>query len=223
MRTTYAVRWLDPSGTLIAGKLELCPRSVVLEGANGHAADNRELPYDELAAVRVDRGAAGCIDGRPTLVLARRGGEAIRVAGIAQLGIVSELAEQIAALRLAEDMSRVAVVLPLKPGARARAEALLAQGPPFDPEAAGLESHEVFVTDGEAVFIFEALEQHLLDRLAAETSLWAAAVAWKDLIAGPPRLAQTAYSWRRPEREDDVSFAPTPGPGDSDGGDVFPP
>jgi hypothetical protein len=223
MRTTYAVRWLDPSGTLIAGKLELRPRTVVLEGSNGHGAESHELPYDDLAAVRVDRGAADCIDGRPTLVLARRGGEAIRVAGIAQPGIVSELAEQIAAFRLAEDMSRVAVILPLKPGARARAEELLAQGPPFDPEAAGLESHDVFVSDDEAVFIFEALEQDLLDRLAAETPVWGAAVAWKDLVAGPPRLAQAAYSWRRPEPEDNVSFAPTPGPGDSDGGDVFPP
>src|SRR5688500_9235882 len=66
----------------------------------------------------------------------------------------------------AESMSRVAVVLPLNRGVRARAEALLAHGPPFDPAAAGLERHEVLVTDEEVIFLFAAPEQHLLDRLA---------------------------------------------------------
>ena len=45
--------------------------------------------------------------------------------------------------------------------------------------------------------------------------------AWKDLVAGPPRLADDVYSWLRPHVPDDVSFAPTPGQGDSDGGDLF--
>jgi hypothetical protein len=124
-------------------------------------------------------------------------------------------------------MSRVAVVLPLKRGARARAEELLEERPPFDPEAAGLESHEVLVTDDEVVFLFEAPEQRLLDRLVAEAPVWAVAAAWKDLVAAAPRFAETAYRWRRPEPEETLSWAlswaPTPGPGDSDGGDIFAP
>ena len=61
----------------------------------------------------------------------------------------------------------------------------------------------------------------MADRLLSDDRLWAAAAAWKDVVAGPPRLAEDAYSWSRPKRTDFVSFEPTPGPGDSDGGDVF--
>jgi hypothetical protein len=117
----------------------------------------------------------------------------------------------------------IVVVLPLKRGNRALAEQLLAKGPPFDPEAAGLESHEILVTDQEAVFVFEAPGQHVLDRVVAEAPEWTNAVPWKDLVAAGPRFAQTAYAWRRSEPQQQVSSAPTPGPGDSDGGDVFAP
>jgi hypothetical protein len=117
----------------------------------------------------------------------------------------------------------LALVLPLKPGARAGAERLLADGPPIDPEAAGLESHEILVTDEEVVFVFEAPGQHVLDRLMAEAHAWIIAVGWKELVAAAPRSAQAAYAWRRSEPEQQVSSAPTPGPGDSDGGDIFAP
>jgi hypothetical protein len=120
-------------------------------------------------------------------------------------------------------MSRIALVLPLKRGLRARAETLLQHGPPFDPEAAGLESHEILVTDDEVIFLFEAPEQHVVGRLVAEASAWTAAHPWKDLVAAAPRVAETAYTWRRCERQEQLSSAPTPGPGDSDGGDVFAP
>jgi hypothetical protein len=120
-------------------------------------------------------------------------------------------------------MSRIAVVLPLRRGARARAEELLEEGPPADPEAAGLESHEVLVTDDEVVFLFEAPDQHLLDRLVAEASARIVAGTWKDLVAAAPRVAATAYTWRRAGPEENLSWASTPGPGDSEGGDVFAP
>jgi hypothetical protein len=220
---SYAVRWLDPSGAPVAGKLELRSRTLHLEGWNGHAAASCELPYDDLAAVRVDRGHADCIDGRPTLVLARRSSEAVRLTGVGQTGIVSELAERIAELQRGREMSRVTVVLPLKPGARARADELLAKGPPFDPEAAGLEAHDVFISGDEAVFVFEAPERHALDRLVAEAPVWAAAAAWTEILSGAPRFAEEAYTWRRPEQDESISSAPTPGPGDSDGGDIYPP
>jgi hypothetical protein len=93
----------------------------------------------------------------------------------------------------------------------------------FDSEEeGGLESHDVFLTDDEALFIIEARDPEVLDRLVGDV-IAGAAGAWKDLAAGPPRTAPSAYSWRRAEPEENVSFAPTPGPGDSDGGDVFAP
>ena len=42
------------------------------------------------------------------------------------------------------------VVLPLRPGARDRARDLLRHGPPFDPDEAGLERHQAFVSETEA-------------------------------------------------------------------------
>ena len=52
-------------------------------------------------------------------------------------------------------MSRLVVVVPLADGAKDRARELLDKGPPFDPNATGLERHSVYLTDHEAVFIFE--------------------------------------------------------------------
>ena len=44
---------------------------------------------------------------------------------------------------------------------------------------------------------------------------------WEEHIVGTPRLGEHVYSWARPDDEDDLFFLPTPGPGDSDGGDIF--
>jgi hypothetical protein len=101
--------------------------------------------------------------------------------------------------------SRVVVVVPLKAGVRDRVRELLELGPPFDPEAVGLERHQVFLTDHEAVFFFEALDQSTLDRLARSPRLRWAATAWREYLGGRMRRADVAYSWardRRSERRD---------------------
>ena len=80
----------------------------------------------------------------------------------------------------------------------------------------------MFLTEREAVFVFEADSPDAADELIGERGASGRPPsAWKDLVAGPPRLAEDAYSWVRPHVPEDVSFEPTPGPGDSDGGDVF--
>ena len=58
----------------------------------------------------------------------------------------------------------------------------------------------MFLTDQEAVFVFEADDPGAAERLSADGSLWSAAAAWKDLVAGPPRLADDAYSWLQAAR-----------------------
>jgi hypothetical protein len=118
-------------------------------------------------------------------------------------------------------MSRAVLVLSLRDDATERAAELLRGGPPFDPEAVGLERHHVFLTDREAVFVFEADSPDAAERLVGDGAFWSAASAWEELVEGPPRLAEDLYSWVRPQVPDDISFAPTPGPGDSDGGDLF--
>ena len=110
-------------------------------------------------------------------------------------------------------MSRAVIIVPLQEGASQRAAELLRNGPPFDPEEVGLERHHVF--------LIEADDSGAAERLVANESFWSAAAAWKDLVAGPPRLADDVYSWLRSHVPDDVSFASTPGQGDSDGGDLF--
>ena len=223
MRTTYAVTWQRGDDARRSGRLELQPSRLALEGSNGNGPVLDNVPYRDLTGVWIARWSTERLSGRPTLVLARRAGDRIRIAAVAQPGMISELAEQLAILRLGDEsfVSRVLVVLPLQPGASTRAGELLRAGPPFDPEVVGLERHQAFLTDEEAVFLFEADEKEAAERLVSSAALSAAAAAWKDIVAGPPRLAEEAYSWVRPHVPDDVVFTPTPGPGGSDGGDLY--
>ncbi|MGH3005463.1 MAG: hypothetical protein ACRDOS_06085 [Gaiellaceae bacterium] len=121
-------------------------------------------------------------------------------------------------------MSRLVAVLPLKPGARDRAEALLREGPPFDLEQTQFDRHQVFLTDQEVVFVFEGEgPSHTLDLPAEDPALWKAAEGWRACLSDRPRVAVTAYSWARSEDEEGVSFTSTPGPGDSEGGELYSP
>ena len=117
--------------------------------------------------------------------------------------------------------SRAVLVVPLVEGAQERATELLRHGPPFDPDEIGLGRHQVFVTESEAVFLFEAEDPGAGEKLLSDARLWSAAAAWKDVVAGPPRLAENAFSWVRARDDDQLSFEGTPGPGYSEGGDVF--
>jgi hypothetical protein len=143
-----------------------------------------------------------------------------------------ELGGQAAGKALAErKTSRMIVVVPVKESAREQVRVLVAKGPPFDLPSNALDAHHVFLTEGEAIFVFEAADRSGLERLAANVDVWAAAEEWREYVAGggrraladEQRLAENAYSWTRSDVPEGVSFAATPGPGDSDGGDVYPP
>jgi hypothetical protein len=135
-----------------------------------------------------------------------------------------QLGRQAAGQALTErKTSRMVVVVPVKESAREHVRALVAKGPPFDLPSSGLDAHHVFLTEGEAIFVFEAADRSGLERLAANVDVWAAAEEWREYVAGKPRLAEDAYSWARSVVPEGVSFAPTPGPGDSEGGDLYPP
>ncbi len=225
VQASYAVTWQEGTGPIHPGKLELRPGGLVLEGSDGSGELRRDISYEQVAGVRVARIPADRLCGRPTLVVDSRSNGSLRIAGVSQPGIISELAEHLTAMPLGErpSVKRLVLVLPLKQGARERAHALLEKGPPFDLEASGLERHHVLLTDESAVFVFEAETSDAVERLASDETLWSAVAGWTDLIAGPPLLAEDVYSWIRPVETEDVSFGPTPGPGDSEGGDVFAP
>jgi hypothetical protein len=82
----------------------------------------------------------------------------------------------------------------------------------------------VYATNREIVFVFESPGPTATLRLGAEDpSVWKVAREWRKLMAGRPRKAQTAFSWVRSGDIEGVSYAATPGPGDSEGGDVYAP
>src|SRR5688572_8842285 len=121
-------------------------------------------------------------------------------------------------------MSYLVVVAPLKAAMVERARELLAEGPPFELEDSVFERHAVHLTDREAVFTFEGEGlPSATFALSAEDPIWRAAAAWQECFADRPRIARTTFSWQRVQTPRGVSFEPTPGPGDSEGGDLFSP
>ncbi len=121
-------------------------------------------------------------------------------------------------------VSELVIIVPLKEGAYEDALALLRERPPFEVEESDFARHRVYATKREFVFVFESPERSATLRLHAEDpSLWEFAREWRKLTAGRPRKAQTAFAWERSEDAEGVSYAPTPGPGDSDGGDIYGP
>jgi hypothetical protein len=224
MSTSYAVTWQDGKQLSRAGRLELFPGGVSLEGSGADGAASETIEFADLVEVRIGRARSDRLSGRQTLVLERRGRGPVRIASVVQPGIITELAEHLASrLREEDAVSRAVIVLPLREGASEQAAQLLRGGPPFDPDEVGLDRHHVFLTDEEVVFVFEADDLDAAQRLIGDEGFWTAAAAWKELVAGSPRLAEDSYTWIRPHVPDDVSYAPTPGQGDSDGGDLSSP
>jgi hypothetical protein len=119
-------------------------------------------------------------------------------------------------------VSWLAVVVPLKEGSRERALALLSGGPPFALEDTKYTRHNVFLTHRELVFVFEVPgEGEALQLPREDLALWKPADAWGELLAETPRVAQERFSWTRSPECPGFSYESTPGPGDSEGGDLF--
>ncbi|HEY3071002.1 MAG TPA: hypothetical protein VGJ34_11885 [Gaiellaceae bacterium] len=95
-------------------------------------------------------------------------------------------------------MERVAVIGKLKPGAEARAEDLIKEGPPFDPEGSGFERHAVFLSGKQIVFVFEGgrLDQ-LLHAVVGTPEVSTKLRDWEPLLEGMPTIAHSAYFWQR--------------------------
>jgi hypothetical protein len=95
-------------------------------------------------------------------------------------------------------MKRVAVVVPVRPSAYDTVRVLVADGPPFDLRHSGIDRHEVFVTEHEAVFVFEgANPREAVEQLLADPGVWRAAAAWRDCVRGRPRIADVGFAWER--------------------------
>jgi hypothetical protein len=95
-------------------------------------------------------------------------------------------------------MSRVAVVVPIKPGMYEAARSLVETGPPFRLEDTPLEGHCVYLTEHEAVFVFEGPDARAaVEHLVGDAEVWQAATAWRECLAGKPRVADIAFAWHK--------------------------
>jgi hypothetical protein len=197
VKTSYGVFWQEGGGEVVAGRLELLPLGFRLSASEQEAV-GEEIHYEDLAAIRFGTQPDDDLEGTPAIFIERRAGPSVRIAGVAARGLASELARGLEAVALGGEMAptRLLVIVPLKEGKEAAARTLLRSGPPFVPAEAGLERHEVYLTANEAVFVFESLEgETALRALLMSAPVWEAAPAWRQLIAGPPRIAEAVYSW----------------------------
>ena len=55
------------------------------------------------------------------------------------------------------------------------------------------------LTEQEAIFVFETQSEEGLAALLGQLDTLTVAVTWRDLVAGPARLAAVVYAWERPE------------------------
>jgi hypothetical protein len=96
-------------------------------------------------------------------------------------------------------MSRLAVVLPLRPGGHEAAARLIEAGPPFELRGTPFERHVVFLSDSEVVFVFDGPGvRDAIEDLVGDSDVWSAAAAWRELADGRPRVAEAAFEWDRP-------------------------
>ena len=196
MAVSYAVTWQEADGRRHSGRLELGSEGLHLHGHNGEASASRILPYSEIDSYRAARATADRLQERPTLVVELTDGSTVRIASVAQPGIIAELSHQLATLIGApEPADRAVIVVPLREDAREEAAALIRSGPPFDLQGAGLDRHEVYLTEREAIFVFEGDPSALGDHLAEWSVFRKAVAAWRPLVDGQARYGDPVFTW----------------------------
>ena len=78
-------------------------------------------------------------------------------------------------------MDRLMIIARLREGAHEEAQALIAAGPPFDPEELGFHRHSAYLSAGELVFLFEAPEvEWLVNDIVDDAVISAAFGPWRD-------------------------------------------
>jgi len=192
----YAAVWRSGDGSTSCGKLEVGADDLVLHGSG---EDELRIPFDDLSSVEIGRAADERINGDKSLVLERHSCERVLVAALGGVGLLGELTHLLARLR-AEHAARacIAVVVPIKRGSAEAARQLVEEGPPFDLERLGLERHHVFVSEREVVFFFEGESASAaVDALSRSPRVLNAAVRWRGILAGRPRLAAEQFGWTR--------------------------
>ncbi len=109
---------------------------------------------------------------------------------------VSELAAAVGKLQGHPNAKKLAIVVPIAEGQRETVRAFLAEGPPFDLAGAGIDRHEVFLTEDEVIFVFGAPDGlPTLERILAEPEFWDVVSSWERIVSAPPRAADIIFDW----------------------------
>jgi len=148
------------------------------------------------------------LNGRQTLVLERMNLTPVQVAPLG-VALLPEIADLLASLTRTSGGDVLMVSAPLKPGCVGRVRGLLEKGPPIDPAAFGLSGHEVYLFEGEAVFVFRGSKvRDQVGQAMRHPAVWRAGLSWKRCFAGPPHVVDDplyakpdevpAYRWMSP-------------------------
>lgn len=207
MHERFAVVFRE-GGRQAAGALDVEQDRLLLHGRGSEGSLELEIPFSDLNEVRVGRTASERLNGYPTLLLERTALPTVKVAPFG-LALLPEIVALLASLTHPEDGDVLAVSVALKPGCLGRARKLLAQGPPLDPASLGLSSHEVYLREGEAVFVFRgSAVRAQMGAAIRHPSVWRAGLAWQRCFAGAPQIrdladvwldAVPAYAWTGPD------------------------
>lgn len=207
-RGCYAVAFREEGGVVAAGRLELADDRLLISGANGGQRRELTIAFAEIVDVHVGRLRGERLNGYPTIVLERELKPAVQFSPIGA-GFLHEIADLLIRLTAAPaETDELAVIVPLRAGSLGRVRELLALGPPVDPSSLDLTSHQVYLREQSAIFVFSGPDvRNRVRRAMRSPALWRAGLAWRDCIAGQPRIDANptaaaadgvlAYHWQR--------------------------
>lgn len=207
MHERFAVAFRDGSAQAV-GALDVEQDRLLLRGRTPEGELTLEIPCSDLSEVRIGRRPNERLNGYATLLLERPGKTPVQVAPLG-VALLPEIAELLFSLTRPADGDMLVVVVPLKPGCVGRARELLAKGPPLDPASLGLRSHEVYLSEDEAVFVFSGSNvQAQVNKAIRQPAVWRAGLAWQRCFAAAPRIfaavappsfdAEPVYRWSAP-------------------------
>jgi hypothetical protein len=140
--------------------------------------------------------------------------DSVRASGVDSAGMpvkidIAEAAERLQALHLqlhpGKAHQSIVVLLPLGEGQSEVVRSFLEEGPPFDPHAIGLVSHKVFLTDREALFVFETDQGvEAFERILAEPDFWDVVSSWERSTVEEPRVGTAVFEWREAGASDEA-------------------